>query len=83
MTYKKLQKHNSPRFCINCTKDQLAFQSQASINQNSHFGTLDTYSILKDIHYIDELNLLLSEIVHKPKIILISESRIRKNKEPY
>ena len=33
-------------------------------------------------YYIDELNLLLSEIVHKPKIIAISESRIRKNKEP-
>ena len=28
------------------------------------------------------LNLLLSEIVHKPKIVAISESRIRKNKEP-
>ena len=28
------------------------------------------------------MNLLLSEIVHKPKIIAISESRIRKNKEP-
>ena len=33
-------------------------------------------------NYIDELNLLLSELVHKPKIIAISESRIRKNKEP-
>ena len=33
-------------------------------------------------YYIYELNLLLSEIVHKAKIIAISESRIRKNKEP-
>ena len=33
-------------------------------------------------YYIDEMNLLLSEIVHEPKIIAISESRIRKNKEP-
>ena len=33
-------------------------------------------------YYINELKLLLSEIVHKPKIIAISESRIRKNKEP-
>ena len=32
-------------------------------------------------YYINELKLLLSEIVHKPKIIAISESRIRKNKE--
>ena len=26
---------------------------------------------------------MLAEIVHKPKIIAISESRIRKNKEPF
>ena len=32
-------------------------------------------------YYINELKLLLSEIVHKPKIIAISESRIRKNQE--
>ena len=123
MTYKKLQKNNSPWFCINCTKNQFLFQSQASINQKSHFGTLDKHFLLEDLvenlefnkecptlkycapsefshlsldklnmyihlnvsslsNYIDELNLLLSEIVHKPKIIAISESRIRKNKEP-
>ena len=123
MTYKKLQKDNSRWFCINCTKDQLPFRSQASVNQNSHFGTLDKHSTLKDLlenlefneecptlkyytpsefshlspdnlniyihlnisslsYYIDELNLLLSEIVHKPKIIAITEDRIRENKEP-
>ena len=122
-TYKKLQKDNSPWFCINCTKDQLPFQSQASINQSSHFGTIDKHFLLKDLlenlefneecptskyytpnefshlspdklniyihlnissvsYYINMLNLLLSEIVHKPKIVAISESRIRKNKEP-
>ena len=48
-TYKKLQKDNSPWFCINCTKDQLPFQSQASINQTSHFGTIDKHSTLKDL----------------------------------
>ena len=123
MTYKKLQKGNSPWFCLNCIKDQLPFQSQISINQNSHFVTLDKHSTLKDLlenlefkeecpiskcytssefnhlsqdnlnifihlnisslsYYIDELNLLLSEMEHRPKIIAISESRIRKNKEP-
>ena len=34
------------------------------------------------VNSVDELNLWLSELVHKPKIIAISESRIRKNKEP-
>ena len=123
MTYKKLQKDNSPWFCINCTKDQLPFQSQVSINQNSHFLTLDKHSTLKDLlenlefykgcpiskydtpcefsllsldnsnifihinilslsYYIDELNLLLSEMVHRSKIIAISERRIGKNKKP-
>ena len=119
-TYKKLQKDNSPWFCINSTKDQFPFQSQASINQNSHFGTLEKHFLLKDLlenlefneerlplkyytpsdlsldklniyirlnisslsYYIDEMNQLLSEIVHEPKIIAISESRIRKKKEP-
>ena len=122
-TYKKLQKDNSSWFCINCTKHELPFQSQARINQNSHFGTLEKHFLLKDLlanlefneerpkskyytpsefshlsldklnifthlnisslsYYIDEMNLLLSEIVHEPKIIAISESRIRKNKEP-
>ena len=33
-------------------------------------------------YYIDELNLFLTEMVHRPKIIAIFESRIRKNKEP-
>lgn len=33
-------------------------------------------------YHIDDLNLLLSEIQHKPKIIAISESKLRKNKEP-
>ena len=122
-TYKKLQKDNSPWFCINCTKDQLPFLSQANINQSSHFGTIDKHFLIKDLlenlefneeyptskyytpnefshlsldklniyihlnisslsYYIDKLNLLQSEIVHKPKIIAISESRIRKNEEP-
>ena len=122
MTYKKLQKDNSPWFCINCTKEQLTFQSHVSINQNPHFITLDKHSTLKNLlenlefneecpiskyytpsefshlgldnstifihlnissisYYIDELNLLLSKMVHRPKIIAISESRIRKNKE--
>ena len=40
-------------------------------------------NILPLSYYNGELNLLLSEIVHKPKIIAISESRIRKNKEPF
>ena len=31
-------------------------------------------------YYIDELHLLLSQMKHRPKIIAISESRIRKNK---
>ena len=48
-TYTKRQKDNSPWFCINCTKDQLPFQSQTSINQNSHFGTLDKHFSLKDL----------------------------------
>ena len=123
MTYKKIQKDNSSWFCINCTKDQLPFQSHVSINQNSHFLSLDKHSTLKDLlenlefneecliskyytpsefnhlsldnsnifihlnilslsYYIGELNLLLSEIVHRPKIIAISEGSIRKNKEP-
>ena len=123
MTYEKLQKDNSPLFCINWTKDQRPFQSQVSINKNSHFLTLEKHSILKDLtenlefneeysiskcctpsefshlnldnedifihlkilsisYYIDELDLLLSELVHIPKVIAISESRIRKSKEP-
>ena len=32
-------------------------------------------------YYIDELNLLLTQMKHRPKIIAISECRIRKNKE--
>ena len=56
----------------------------------SEFGHLSLHNLNIYIHlnisslpyYIDELSLLLAEIVHKPKIIAISESRIRKNKEP-
>ena len=56
----------------------------------SEFGHLsldksNTYihlNILSLSYYINELNLLLSEIVNKSKIIAISESRIRKTKEP-
>ena len=32
--------------------------------------------------HIDELHLLLSQMQHRPKIIAITESHIRKNKEP-
>ena len=122
-TYKKLQKDNSPWFCINCTKDNLPFQSQENIDQNRHFISLDKNTKLSDLleildfnedcpaseyytptefsnlklnnsilfihlnisslsYYIDELNLLLSQMKHRPKIIVISESRVRKNKEP-
>ena len=57
----------------------------------SEFGHLSLHNLNIYIHlnisslpyYIDELSLLLAEIVHKPKIIAISESRIRKNKEPF
>ena len=121
--HKKLQKDNSPWFCINCTKDNLPFQSQENIDQNRHFISLDKNAKLSDLlenldfnedcptseyytptefsnlklnnsnlfihlnisslsYYIDELNLLLSQMKHRPKIIAISESRIRKNKEP-
>ena len=122
-TYKKLQKDNSPWFCINCTKDQLPFHSQSNSNfLNGHFTTLQNITfedLLKNLdleedcpsseyytpnefsqvklnksnlfihlnisslsYHIDELNLFLSQIKHKPKIIAISESKIRKNKEP-
>ena len=50
-----------------------------------NLGNSDLYihlNISSLSYYIDELNLLLSEIKHKPKIIAISESRLRKNKEP-
>ena len=52
MIYKKLQKDNSPWFCTN----QLPFQSQASINQNSHFGTLNKHSTLKNMLENAEFN---------------------------
>ena len=48
MTCKKLQKDNSLWFYLNYTKDQLPFQSQVSVNQNSHFATLDKHSTLKE-----------------------------------
>ena len=121
-TYKKIQKDNSPWFCINCVKNQLPFQTQANICNQQH-NSLDK-STLSDLlenldlneenlkteyytpsefsnlkleksnlfirlnisslpYYIDELNTLLSKIKHKPKIIAISESRLKKTKNLY
>ena len=53
--------------------------SHLSLDNSNIFIHLNISSLS---YYIGELNLLLSEIVHRPKIIAISESSIRKNKEP-
>ena len=53
--------------------------SNLKLNNSNLFIHLNISSLS---YYIDELNLLLSQIKHRPKIIAISESRIRKNKEP-
>ena len=122
-TYRKLQKDNSPWFCINCVKNHLPFQSQANINNNQNYISLDKSTTISDLlenldmneenpsseyytpnefsnlkleksnlfihlnisslsYYIDELNILLSQMKHKPKIIAISESRIKQKKDP-
>ena len=53
--------------------------SHLSLDNSNIFIHLNILSLF---YYIDELNLLLLEMVHRPKIIAISESRIKKNKEP-
>ena len=45
-TYQKLQKDESPWFCINCVKDQLPFQSQ--INSDPQKYILSKNCTLKD-----------------------------------
>ena len=52
--------------------------SQLKINNSSLFIHLNISSLS---YYTDDLNLLLSQIKHRPKIIAISESRLRKNRE--
>ena len=55
--YKKLQKDNSPWFCINCNMDQLPFQSQANINQTQHFITSYRHCTLREL--LENLDLQL------------------------
>ena len=45
-TYQKLQKDESPWFCINCVKDQLPFQSQ--INSDPQKYIFSNNCTLKD-----------------------------------
>ena len=54
--------------------------SQLDLKNSNLFIHLNISSICC---YIDELNLLLSQIKHWPKIIAISETRVRKNKKTY
>ena len=46
-TYQKLQKDESPWFCINCVKDQLPFQSQ--INSDLQKYIFSNKCTLKDL----------------------------------
>ena len=52
--------------------------SQINLKKSDLYIHLNIFSLS---YYIDELHLLLSQMKHRPKIIAISESRIRKNKE--
>ena len=64
-----------------CPNSEYYTQSEFSkLNLDNHklFVHLNISSLS---YYIDELNLLLSQMKHRPEIIAISESRIRKNKE--
>ena len=51
--------------------------SDLNLNNTNLFIHLNISSLS---YYIDELKLLLSQMKHRPKIIAISESRLRKNK---
>ena len=53
--------------------------SHLSLDNSNIFIHLNISSLS---YYMNELNLLISEMAHRPKIIAISESRIKKNKEP-
>ena len=52
--------------------------SQLDLKNSNLFIHLNISSLS---YYIDEMNLLLSQMTHRPKIIAISETRIRQNKK--
>ena len=54
--------------------------SVLNLNNTNLFIHLNISSLSYDI---DELKLLLSQMKHRPKIIAISESRLRKNKNTF